>query len=129
MSSVTDKLDQIIRNFHSNIVSFLDELIELFPSDADLILIRLLLKDTIPPTKIINTFIKEIIPNKESIKTRDDDFFMKSTLFDSFDKSKMNHLKILWKSTIIDDEDRQVIWKWFDTFVYLAEQYQKAKIH
>ena len=128
MSSATDKLDQIIRNFHSNIVSFLDELIELFPSDADLILIRLLLKDTIPPTKIINTFIKEIIPNKESIKTRDDDFFMKSTLFDSFDKSKMNHLKILWKSTIIDDEDRQVIWKWFDTFVYLAEQYQKAKI-
>lgn len=126
--SKDQKLQQIIHNFHSSIISFLDELVELFPSDPDLIIIRLLLKDSIPPVTIINTFIKEIIPNKESIANREDSFFLESQLFSSFDASKMNHLKILWKSTVIDDDDRQIIWAWFDTFVALAECYQKLKI-
>jgi len=124
MTSLTST-EQIARVFQTNIISFLDELIDLFPSDSELIVIRLLLKETVSPDLIIASFIKEIIPNKESIKNRDDNFFLNSSLFKTFNSSKVNHLKVLWKSDTLDDDDRQIIWKWFDTFIYLAEQYQK----
>ena len=122
------KAQKIVNDFKNNIINFLDELIELFPSDSNLIFVRLLSKDSIPPTTIMNTFIKDILPYKNEVTNRNDKFFLEMTMF-NFDTSKANYLKILWKSTIIDDDDRQIIWKWFDTFIYLAEQYQKSKIN
>lgn len=124
------KTEQILQEFHSNIIAFLDELIEQFPTEADLIFVRLFLKDSIPYTDIMNKFIQECFPHKEAISKRDEKLFLESdlSLFSGLDKSKVNHFKVLWKSSILNEEDRQVIWKWFDTFIYLAEQYQKLKM-
>lgn len=123
-------LQQIVDDFHSNIITFLDELIEQFPNEADLIIVRLFLKDSIPPIKIINMFIIEILPYKQSIAKRDDSVFLDGniSLFNSVRKSKVNHFKVLWRSSVLDDEDRKVIWKWFDMFIYLVEQFQQLKL-
>jgi hypothetical protein len=126
MTNSTVKLDRVITNFHTNIICFIDELIELFPSDVELILIRVLLKDNISPVTIIDMFVKEISCNRESIKKRDDNFFLNSKLFETFDKSK-KHLEQMWKSHALDESDRQVVWQWFDTFIILADQYQALK--
>jgi hypothetical protein len=125
------KLQQVVKDFHTNLISFLDELIEQFPSEADLILIRLFAKDTIQPTLIIHTFIKEILPYKDIIAKRDDTFFLDDniSIFSTLDKTKVNHFKVLWKSSTLDDDDRQIIWKWFDTFIFLVEQYQQIKLN
>lgn len=131
MSATTQsKTTQILSDFHSNIVTFLDELIEQFPLEADLIFVRLFLKDSVPHIDIMNTFIKECFPHKEAIAKRDDKLFLENdlSLFGNFSKNKVNHFRILWKSANLNDEDRCVIWKWFDTFIYLAEQYQKLKL-
>ena len=119
------KITSVLNDFHTNFISFLDELIELFPSDAEIIVVRLILKDSVSPETIMTTFIKEVMPHKKAIEDRNEEFFFTTTLFDTFDKGKLNHLKLLWKSSVIDDNDRQVIWKWFDTFIFLTEQYQK----
>jgi hypothetical protein len=129
-SASNPKTTQILKEFHSNIITFLDELIEQFPLEADLIFVRLFLKDSVPHIDIMNTFIKECFPHKEAIAKRDEKLFLEGdlSLFGNFSKNKVNHFRVLWKSSVLNDEDRCVIWKWFDTFIYLAEQYQKLKI-
>lgn len=121
---------QIVQDFKSNIILFLDELIEQFPTEANLIMARIFLKDRVSPETIINVFIKEVMPLKEEVGKRDENVFLNNnlSLFNSFDKSTVNHFKILWKSSALDDEDKKVIWQWFDTFIYLSEQYQKLKL-
>lgn len=127
--SNNQKLNQIVNDFHTNLIIFLDELIEQFESEPDLILMRLFIKDQIPPVQIINKFIREVLPHREDIINRNEKVFLDSNLnLFNFNKSRSNHFKVLWKSSTLDDDDRQVIWKWFDTFIYLTEQYQKLKI-
>lgn len=119
----------VLRDFRANMVTFLDELIEQFPSETDFILARLMVKDTISPEIIMSHFIKEILPYKDFIDKRDESFFMdsKASLFGNLNtgNGRVNHFKLLWKSSALDTEDREIIWKWFDTFIFLAEQYKK----
>jgi hypothetical protein len=32
----------------------------------------------------------------------------------------------LWRSGLLDDEDKQVIWNWIDAFIYLGDKYTKV---
>ena len=61
------------------------------------------------------------------IKDRNELFFLESNIFDSISKSKVLHFKKLWRSEQLDDDNKQIIWKWVDSFVYLADKYIKAK--
>lgn len=123
---------EIITQFKNSLISFLDELIDQFPNEGDLIIFRIFLKDRIPIVDVINYFVRCILPLKTSIKERDEDFFLnKCTLFESLqshdNKSKVNKFKTLWRSPSLDDEDKKIVWEWFDSFLYLSEKYQKCK--
>ena len=37
---------------------------------------------------------------------------------------KENHFKDLWKSDLLDADDRETIWQWMNTFVQIAERYE-----
>jgi hypothetical protein len=39
----------------------------------------------------------------------------------------VNHFRKLWLSKKLDDEDRKVLWSWFDSFIYLANKYLELK--
>ena len=119
--------EQILVEFKTNIINFLDELIEQFPAEADFVVGRYLLKDCISAETMMTTFIKEMLPFRESIKNRDEAFFLNGnmTLLQGLDKTKVNHFKMIWKSSALDESDREIIWKWFDIFIYLVDQYQK----
>lgn len=119
---------QILTDFKTNLVSFLDELIEQFPEEGDLVIARIFLNDQVPIADVMNTFITNLLPLKDMVKQRNDDFFLNNNvLFDRLDKNKVNHFKRLWRSERLDAEDRQVIWKWYDLFISLSEKYQKSK--
>lgn len=118
---------QILSEFKSNLVSFLDELIEQFPEEGDLVIARIFLNDQVPIADVMNTFITNLLPLKDMVKQRNDDFFLNNNvLFDRLDKNKVNHFKKLWRSERLDKEDRQVIWQWYDLFISLSDRYQKA---
>lgn len=120
-------LQQLLHSFKSNCVEFIDELIALFPAEVDFIMMRHVVKDTIPPDTILNQIIKDILPHKQNIANRDGDFFL--LLADSgMPQAYSNKIRILWRSAILDDQDRRAIWEWMDTFVKFAETYQKLKI-
>ena len=122
---------QILTEFKNGLITFFDELIDVFPSEGDLVMIRIFLKDQIPIEDVINIFNNVINKDdqkfKNMIKERNENFFLESNIFDSISKTKVLHFKKLWRSGVLDKEDKQTIWKWVDSFVYLGEKYMKLK--
>ncbi len=110
---------ELAQIFHANITNFVNEFLDVFPSNFDLMTYKIILKNA-PPTIVIESFIKEVIPKKQLIKDRDPTFFSQRLFHGLFDK-----IHTLWES--LDDEDRQIVWDWFDTFVILAEKYSIKK--
>jgi hypothetical protein len=75
---------------------------------------------------VMDYFVYKILPSRLQIKNRNEGFFMEHpTLFESLEKQSVNHFKRLWLSQI-DEENKLVIWKWVDTFIFLADKYQKC---
>lgn len=122
---------EIINQFKNALISFLDELIGQFPIEGDLVIVRIFLKDRVPIVDVINYFVRCILPLKKMVTERDEDFFLnKCTLFESItskEKGKVSRFKKLWRSESLDDEDKKVVWEWFDSFIFLSEKYQKCK--
>ena len=124
--------EDILQEFKNQLVNFFDELINQFPSEGDLVVIRLFLSNQIPIRDVMNHFNYQL--NKENklfktmIKNRDEQFFLENNLFDlkGSNRDKMSHFKRLWRSGVLDDEDKEVMWRWVDSFVYLSDKYAKA---
>jgi len=121
----------ILSIFKTNLISFIDELIGQFPQEPDLIIMRIFLKDQVPIQDVMLKFIyainKEDQKIKKEIKDRNDIVFMKNEIFESISKSKTINFAKLWKSDILDDADKETIWRWIDSFVTLSERYTKTR--
>jgi len=116
---------KLIREFRNQLVIFLDELIEQFPKESDLILIRIFIKDQIPMHDVLGRYIKDILPYKHEVDNRNESFFINhSLLYTGVGKDKVNHFKKLWLSESLDDNDREVIWKWMDVLNLIADNYK-----
>jgi hypothetical protein len=118
---------KILSDFHKSLVCFFDELIEMFPSEQEFILIRILVKDQIPSTQIM-TYFEYVEGNNEimsSIQKRDDKFFINNILFSKIIK-KSDVFKNIWQ-TKLNDDDKKVIWSWVDSFMHITKEYKKYK--
>ena len=69
-------MSDIEKQFKNTLISFLDELIGQFPMEGDLVIFRIFLKDRVPIVNILNFFVLKILPLKDMITKRDEDFFM-----------------------------------------------------
>jgi hypothetical protein len=121
--------DQIktLTSFQNSLVTFFDELIEMFPNEADFVSIRIMIKDRIPITQVADFFCNKILPEKELVKNRDDRFFTERDTIFSLGPMKSNNFKNLWLSDKLGKDDRMTIWKWLDVFVFLSEKYSNGK--
>ena len=118
---------QILTDFRQGLISFFDELIEQFPKEGDLIVLRIFIGDQVPILDIMNTFIARLLPLREMVKARDEKFFLENDiLFQKLNPNKVSYFKQLWMSDELDAEDRMVIWQWFDSFIILSERYRGA---
>lgn len=118
----------ILTKFKNTLINFLDDIIEQIPSQQDLIIIRLFLKDQVPIKLVMDKFIQNVLPYKEMILARDEEFFMKddASFFDKLSSKKVNQFRDIYKSNHLDNDDRAVIWDWLISFVKLAEKYQQV---
>jgi hypothetical protein len=116
---------QVLHDLKKNLVSFFDELIDMFPSNSEFLSIKILIKDRAPITEIMSYFVTNVLPEKELIKNRSDSIFMeKNVLFSLLGPASTNMFKTLWKEQL-DKDDKNAIWKWIDMFVFLAEKYKR----
>jgi hypothetical protein len=123
MSTEIDLLVQL----KSQLVNFLDELIETFPSEPDFVIFRIFINDQIPILDIMNYIVEELCPLHNMVKARDEAFFLEhNILFAKFDEKKhekVNRFKRIWKSGNIDKEDKDAIWSWFNSIIYLGNKF------
>jgi hypothetical protein len=119
---------QVLQQFKKQLISFFDELISQFPEEADLVLLRIFFNDQVQIKDVMEHFIHKLLTLRDMIKNRDETFFLEhNVLFQTLDKDKVSHFKKLWRSGRLDNDDKQVVWKWVDSFVVLADKYQKIK--
>jgi hypothetical protein len=115
----------ILVQFKNGLISFFDELIEQFPEEPDLVIIRIFFNDQVPIQDVVEHFILILVSVRSKIERRDESFFLENnSLFQQLAKSKVNHFKRLWKSGRLDKHDKEVVWKWVDSFVFLADRYK-----
>jgi hypothetical protein len=121
---------EILQEFKSNLISFFDELIGQFPKEGDLIMIRIFLNDQIPIQDVMAHF--NVAINKDDqklrkmVKDRNETFFLEHNVFDFVeDKDKVNHFKRIWRSKSLDNQDKQVIWEWVESFIYIGDKYSR----
>ena len=119
---------EILQRFKKIIIQFIDELIELFPKESDLIIMRVFFGDQIPVNKIADSFIDHVLPHKEMISSRNENFFLdeENNIFGMIDTGKVVHFKRLWTSKNIDSDDKNAIWAYFDIFIKLIEAYKSC---
>jgi hypothetical protein len=118
---------ELEQQFKNTLILFLDELIGQFPEEGDLVVFRIFLKDRIDIKTILKYFMNQIIPLKEMITNRNEIFFLNHCrLFENLgEKSdKVNKFKQLWQSDKLDDDDKIIMWKWFDLFIKIGLKYE-----
>lgn len=120
--------------FKKQLIIFLDELCNQFPNEGDLIVFRLFISNQIDIKDVMETVIYKLNSNdgeiKKMISTRNENFFIDYSLFGECtndNATKINHLKKIWLSGTMDEEDKEVLWNWIDVFVLLADMYTKQK--
>ena len=121
---------EILTEFKTQLICFFDELISQFPLEGDLVLVRLFFSNQISIQDVMNFFNHKINTNDQELrkmaKERNESFFLEHNVFDNLGKEKINHFKKLWRSGLLDNEDKEVIWNWIDAFVYLGDKYAKV---
>lgn len=134
---------QVLKEFKNNLISFFDELIDQFPEMGDLVMMRIFLKDQILIKDVVEMFSFQLNKNEQQIrkiiKERNEQFFLEENNF--FDglintnnegcgngvKNKVSKFQNIWRSNRLDKEDKETIWKWIDSFVFLTDKYNKLK--
>ena len=118
---------RILNIFKDQFITFLDELIAQFPNEPDLVIVRIFMKDQVPIIDVLCHVIQEILPHHDKIKSKQDSFFLENKeLFSQISSDSVIHFKRLWTSDALDNDDRDAIWEWFNSFCVLAKRYQKT---
>lgn len=122
---------EILIQLKTQLVNFLDELIESFPNEPDFVIFRIFVNDRIPIADIMKYITTNLCPLHDMVKSRDEKFFLNNNvLFEKFNENengKVNHFKRMWTSKDLDKEDKEVIWRWFQSFIYLGNKYLECK--
>jgi hypothetical protein len=118
----------ILQRLKRGIMQFIDDLIDIFPRESDLIIIRVFFEDQVPVVTIAEAMIVHVLPHRVTIASRNENFFLEeNNIFGMIDTGKVLHFKKLWTSSLLDKDDRATIWTYFDTFITLVDAYKKSK--
>jgi hypothetical protein len=116
----------LMYDFRAQLLNFLDELINQFPEESDFIIIRIFMKDQVPVYDVLGRFIRDLLPLKKQVEERNEKFFLENNILyvqNGLAENKVNHFQELWKSEKLDNNDREMIWRWMDLLNSIGGQY------
>lgn len=123
---MADKKFELLIKFKNVLMEFIDELVQQFPNDSDIIMCRIFIKDQIPTQTIMDKFVKYFIPHQDLILNQDPTFFTVGTCdFCASLNLNTNIFEKIWYSGTLDDEDKQVIWQWITSLYKMVVKYNK----
>jgi len=125
--------------FKKTLVDFLDSLIEILPSEPNLIVARIHINDKVESDSLINYFIFSFMdpnkPYKEAVEKHNEKPFLEAekdkengkSIFGNLPDEIVSHFKYLWRSNSISNDNKRIIWKWLSSLVKIVERYQECK--
>ncbi len=118
---------ELLKLFKENLIKFFDSLIEQLPDESDLIIMRLFIENQIPIEEVMKTFSERVLPHKEMVYKKNEQFFIIcEDMFMGLKTDKVSKFKSMWMSSKkLSKDDKETIWKWFNLFVRLSEEYVK----
>lgn len=82
-----------------------------------------------PARSVAAAIVRELIPHSEQIETRDQKFFETNRmLFSGLPEDRVDYyIDIITSSARITEEDKAVVWDYFDTILALAKRCKKEE--
>ena len=127
--SVYDNMDlnELLKLFKEQLLNFVDELIETFPNEGNLILLRVYIDTHLIIEKSLSEFTNKINEDngklKQMIKQRNEHFFINYDLINLESKNEINYMLKLWQDDILQPDDKSTIWDWVDLFVKISNSF------
>ena len=80
-------------------------------------------------TRTFNHFVQHVLPWKAYVTNRDSSFFVKNReIFQGLPEDRIDHFSSAWTDPDrISDEDKDIIWSYFDTLIAIVERERKRK--
>lgn len=118
-----------LEKFKKLLVSFLDDLIGILPTEGDLVFARIMIKDQLPVELIMQFFTNNLLKHKSLIDSGNDDFFLndKNNIFGMLKSDKVNYFKKLWMSGQLSRENKKIVFDWFKAIFTVVEKYNEKK--
>lgn len=122
-----ETLNSCVSRFSNTCTEFVDALLSVLPKETQLVLIKIYIKTRISQDKLLKKFIKRIVPVKEFIVNRNEDFFMNNQYLDSlFNENSVVTLdfRSIWNK--LNQDNRNSVWDWFTALLSIADDYIKT---
>lgn len=115
----------ILLKFKTQLLLFIDELIQQFPHEGDFVIFKLFIANQMPIQTAMELFRKQLDNNEQRVRKmielRLSDFFFVSDNFPFISASKLEKCEVLWND--LDVTDATIMWTWIDSIVKLADKY------
>ena len=108
-----------IEMFKRNLIQFIDELYKQSSYD-EFILAHIYVENKICIKELMDTCVSQYQILKSNVLSKNMDDVFQNTLL----KEYSIFLRKLWYSSLLDDSDKEVIWKWMELILYDIERYQ-----
>lgn len=121
-------IDAINEQLKTQVLNLIDDLLTICPDEPDVLLVRLFFSNSISPEYLMDSFIHWVYPWKNHILEKNEDFFIKNDhVFGPLPKDKVKYFKVKIEDGTFDEEDKKVLWDYFEVFIKLIERYNKLK--
>jgi len=121
-------ITKVVNQLKSQVLNLLDDLLIIAPNESDLLLIRLFFENQIEPDLLMKGFINWVYPWKEEIETKNERFFKENdNIFGPLPTSKVKYIKDKIEDGTLDEDDKETMWRYFQVFIKLIDQYNKLK--
>ena len=114
--------------FNNQLENMLDDLVNVFPEELEFSWLKdgIALVRKTNPRIVLNEFSKMVIPYKESILNRDENFFLEKDYHDDFKTVNSDYvskltfkIKGLWGK--MNENNRVKLWEYFESLITLGE--------
>ena len=119
-------MDKILRQLQDQVLNLLDDLLIICPNEPDILLVRLFFENQIDTEELMIGFDTWVYPWKKYITDHNEEYFEKNDhIFGPVPPEKIQHFKTKFLDGTFNNEDKKVIWAYFEVFISLIEQYKK----
>jgi len=123
---MSSPIDNILNALKEQVLNLLNDLMEIFPEETDIMLTRLFFETQADPQLIMDGFIKWVYPWKEQILASNEEFFEKSErIFGPIPADKVTRFKKMWKDNLLSEDDKKIVWSYFNVYIKCIERYKK----